>query len=174
MTIRRVLLTAAAAAAWLLDGHGLGLAALVVLIWLTGLAVTAPGNTAKARNTEDRVNAMVPLTATTANTANANAAAVGTLQSQAGSVPSPSGTNTSYPMPGGFDVTYAVSTTNNGGNNSTTSSSSAGTAHTHSMTHLHTNTNDLQDVVNQIQSSYSTTCTQINQIWTALRNAGII
>lgn len=54
--MQRLLITAGAAAAWLLMGH-LGLLAVLIYVWASAMATTA--NTAKTRATEQRVNNLV-------------------------------------------------------------------------------------------------------------------
>lgn len=90
--MRKMLLTAGAAAAWLLAGH-LGMLAVLAYVW--GAAMTATTNTAKTRAVEQRVNALVTAQ-TTQNQAiaqlqqgiftNVSGGSVITLSTQQGSV----------------------------------------------------------------------------------------
>jgi hypothetical protein len=155
---RRVLLILGTVAAWFLPGH-FAVLALLAMIWGTAMSTT---NTAKARNTEQRVSGLVT-------------AVVG-LKSQQGTFAGFSGANQSQAMPGGMIITYnPQNSANEGGNNSQTSGQIGGAAaHVHSMTHYHTESVDLQTNVNKLQSSFSDICGRLNTMYAALQRANIL
>jgi hypothetical protein len=130
----------------------------------------------KAVNTEQRVNNLVGSVSTT----NKNVATItsqqATITGQQGSFGGFSGANQSGSMPGGMVVTYDPSNSGNeGGSNSSTSGQIGGAAaHTHSMTHKHTDSADLQNKFNALQSSFADICGRLNSMYTALQRAGIL
>ena len=123
----------------------------------------------KAVSTENRLNTLVGSVSTT----NAN---VATLKSAQGTFGGFSGANQSQSMPSGLTVTYDPSNSGNeGGSNSSTSGQIGGAAaHTHSMTHKHTESADLQAKFNALQSSFSDICGRLNSMYSALQRAGIL
>lgn len=126
-------------------------------------------NTSKAVNTEQRVNNLVGSVSTT----NKN---VATITSQQGTFGGFSGANQSGSMPGGMVVTYDPSNSSNeGGSNSSTSGQIGGAAaHTHSMTHKHTDSADLQAKFNALQASFSDICGRLNTLYAKLTAANIL
>ncbi len=144
-------------------------AEIMAALWrLTGLILAAgTAGTAKARNTEDRLNALVPRIPVPqpAPGTSASGVASGSNSSYSTSNSSYSTSNGSYSMGGGTQVTSNTQgSDNDGGANSTTSGASAGTPHTHSMTHFHTSAADLQNVFNALQGSYSNTIPAYNAL----------
>ena len=79
----RVLLTAAAAAAWLAAGH-LGLLAVLIYVWAAAMATAT--NTAKTRSVEERLNALM----STYGTFPGNVTIGGTLTVNGSSISAPS------------------------------------------------------------------------------------
>jgi len=131
----KLAMTAGAGAAWILAGH-IGLLAVIAYCWLTIVSST---NSAKAKNTEQRVNNLVPsvtLAKTTANTANTR---VGNLSS--------ANTTTNGLANGNTTGTSSSSGLTDGTINGNSGGASAGTAHTHTSgsyavangTHTHSN-----------------------------------
>lgn len=124
---------------------------------------------AKAVSTEQRVNNLVGSVSTT----NKN---VATITSQQGSFGGFSGANQSQSLPSGLTVTYDPGNSGNeGGSNSSTSGQIGGAAaHTHSMTHKHTESADLQAKFNALQSSFSDICGRLNAMYAALQRANVL
>jgi hypothetical protein len=123
----------------------------------------------KAVSTENRLNNLVGSVSTT----NAN---VATITSQQGTFAGFSGANQSQSMPGGLGITYNPSnSTNEGGTNSQTSGQIGGAAaHNHSMTHYHTESVDLQNKFNLLQSSFADICGRLNTLYAKLQAAKIL
>lgn len=123
----------------------------------------------KAVNTENRVNKLVGDVSTT----NAN---VAKITSQQGTFAGFSGANQSQAMPSGMVVTYdPTNSSNEGGSNSSTSGQIGGAAaHTHSMTHKHTESADLQAKFNALQSSFADICGRLNVLYSKLQAANIL
>lgn len=116
------------------------------------MALAGTANTAKARNIEDRLNILVPRIPVPQAEPGTTAGGVA-----GGSNTSYSGSNTSYSMGGGTQISYdPAGSSNDGGVSSQTSGQIGGaSAHYHSMTHHHTSSGDLQNVVNSTQGSFS-------------------
>jgi len=125
-------------------------AEIMAALWgITGLLLTAAtANTAKARNTEDRLNALVPRIPVPQPAPATTAGGSGT-----GSDSSSAASNSAYAMGGGTQISYdPAGSGNNGGQNSQTSGQiGSSSPHTHSMTHYHSSSGDLQNVVNSNQ-----------------------
>jgi hypothetical protein len=123
----------------------------------------------KAVSTENRVNNLVGDVSTT----NKN---VAKITSQQGTFGGFSGVNQSQSMPSGMVVTYDPSNSGNeGGSNSSTSGQIGGAAaHTHSMTHKHTESSDLQAKFNLLQASFADLCGRLNTMQAKLQAANIL
>lgn len=134
-------------------GHSLA-GILAVSIYLMACVAVSAAGTAKSRLTEDRLNALVPRIPVPQSDPGQGAGGAST------------GGNSSFSMSGGTTISYNPgSSGNNGGSGSQTSGQIGGaSAHVHDMTHYHTNSSDLQTVVNTLQGSYSTTVAQLNTL----------
>jgi hypothetical protein len=131
------------------------------------LALAGTANTAKTRALEDRLNLLVPripVPQAQPGTGAGGGQSSGGNSSYSTSNGSYSTSNGSYSM-GSVVIGYnPQGSGNDGGNSSTTSGASAGTAHTHSMTHYHTSSSDLQSLFNALQGSYSNTVPAVNAL----------
>jgi len=137
--------------------HGAGQYAeiMAALFQVTGMLLAASAaNTAKARNVEDRLNALVPRVPFPQ-------AAPGT--SAGGTA---AGTNSSYDMGGGLGITYNSGSGNQGGGPGSSTSGQIGgaSAHYHDMTHFHTNSTDLQSAFNALRDSHSALVPAFNNL----------
>jgi hypothetical protein len=129
---------------------------------LTAVMASAAATHSKAVNTAQRVNNLVT--------------AVGSLTSEQGTFGGFSGANISHSMGSGVAITYNPSSSSNeGGTSSSTSGQIGGAAaHTHSMTHYHTESSALQSDFNDLQSSFADICGRLNTMYAALEAEGIL
>lgn len=143
--------------------------ALELFTVLFQMAAMAAANTSKAYSTEKRVSTAEQNIGGLKNT-------VSTIQGQQGTFSGFSGSNNSYSMGGGTEVTYDPSSSGNeGGNNSHTSGQIGGAAaHYHDMTHHHSSSGDLQNVFNALQSSFADVDGRLNSMYAKLTAAGIL
>jgi hypothetical protein len=131
-------------------------AAIMAALWeLAGLIAMAAG-TAKSRATESRLNALVPR--------------IPVPQFQPGTTASGVG-----PM-GSTNVAYnPQNSVNEGGNNSSTSGQvGSASPHTHSMTHMHSSSSDLEAVVSNLASDHSQLVADHNNLKAALAGTGVL
>ena len=144
-------------------------AEIMAALWSLMVLILAAGtaNTAKTRNVEDRLNALVPRIPVpqTAPGTSAGGASTGGNSSYSTSNGSYSTSNGSYSM-SSTGISYnPQGSGNDGGNNSVTSGQIGGaSAHYHSMTHTHSSSSDLQNLFNALQGSYSNTVPALNAL----------
>ena len=138
-------------------------AEIMAALWQTaGLLAAATANTAKTRSIESRLNILVPRIPVPQN-----APATGAGGAGGGSDTSSGAGNSSYDMGGGTVISYNPgSSGNNGGNSGSTTSNQIGGAspHVHDMTHFHTSSGDLQNMVNATRDSHSALVVTVNQL----------
>jgi hypothetical protein len=123
---------------------------------LAGLIAASNAGTAKSRATESRLNALVPR--------------IPVPQFQPGTTASGVG-----PM-GSTNVAYnPQNSVNEGGNNSSTSGQvGSASPHTHSMTHMHSSSSDLEAVVSNLASDHSQLVADHNNLKAALAGTGVL
>jgi hypothetical protein len=142
--------------------------ALELIALLFTMTADAAANTSKTVNTADRTGKLET------RAGNLEQGVQG-LQSQQGTFGGFSGSNTSYGMGGGTQVTSDTGSGNNGGVSSQTSGQIGGAAaHYHSMTHYHVSNVDLQNIFNALQGSFSDVVARLNTMNSKLTAAGIL